>query len=39
MKQSLLGFVLVLVLVVFAGMGIAHVFKPSPPLQTREPMK
>ncbi|MBZ5689154.1 MAG: hypothetical protein LAP86_29465 [Acidobacteriia bacterium] len=29
MKQTLLGLVLVLVLVAFAGIGIAHIFKPD----------
>jgi len=29
MKQALLSFVLVLLLVVFAGIGIAHTFKPD----------
>jgi hypothetical protein len=29
MKQALLGFVLVLVLAAFAGIGIAHIFKPD----------
>jgi hypothetical protein len=29
MKQALLGLVLVLVLVAFAGIGIAHIFKPD----------
>ena len=29
MKQALLGVVLVLMLVLFAGIGIAHIFKPD----------
>jgi hypothetical protein len=29
MKQALLGLILVLMLVAFAGIGIAHVFKPD----------
>ena len=29
MKQALLGLVLVLVLVAFAGIGVAHIFKPD----------
>jgi hypothetical protein len=29
MKQTLLGLVLVLVLMAFAGIGVAHIFKPD----------
>lgn len=29
MKEALIGFALVLTLVVFAGIGIAHIFKPD----------
>ena len=29
MKQTLLGLILVLMLVAFAGIGVAHVFKPD----------